>query len=158
MTGYLQKSGSADCVVIIPIYHPDWKWNECLRMLKKQEDVCFDVYIINSGSDYRTYEKDLFGLSYRIVKTTPERFNHGRTRQEAAEDCAGYPFLVYMTQDAKLADEYTIRNLLDAFDDPKVGCAYGRQLPHKDATVLAARARAFNYPSESRVKKLEDAS
>lgn len=74
-----------------------------------------------------------------------------------AEDCAGYPFLVYMTQDAKLADEYTIRNLLDVFDDPQVGCAYGRQLPHKDATVLAARARAFNYPSESRVKKLEDA-
>lgn len=59
-----------------------------------------------------------------------------------------------MTQDAKLVDEYTIRNLLDAFDDPKVGCAYGRQLPHEDATILAACARAFNYPSESRVKKL----
>ena len=158
MTEYYQKSKKSDCVLIIPIYHPDRKWNECLRMLKKQKDVHFDVYIVDSGSDIKTYKKDLAGLSYEMVKTTPDQFNHGRTRQEAAEACKGYPFLVYMTQDAILADEYTIRNLLDAFDDPKVGCAYGRQLPHKDATILAARARAFNYPSESRVKKLEDAS
>ena len=154
MTEYYQKSKKSDCVLIIPIYHPDRKWNECLRMLKKQKDVHFDVYIVDSGSDMKTYKKDLAGLSYEMVKTTPDQFNHGRTRQEAAEACADYPFLVYMTQDAIPADEYTIRNLLDAFDDPKVGCAYGRQLPHKDATVLAARARAFNYPSESRVKKL----
>ena len=158
MTEYYQKSKKSDCVLIIPIYHPDRKWNECLRMLKKQKDVHFDVYIVDSGSDMKTYKKDLAGLSYEMVKTTPDQFNHGRTRQEAAEACADYPFLVYMTQDAIPADEYTIRNLLDAFDDTKVGCAYGRQLPHKDATVLAARARAFNYPAESRVKKLEDVS
>ncbi|NNE83632.1 MAG: rhamnosyltransferase, partial [Alphaproteobacteria bacterium] len=39
--------------------------------------------------------------------------------------------------------------LVAAFDDPKVGVAYGRQLPHKDATPISAHARLFNYPPTS---------
>ena len=146
-----------DCVIIIPIYHPDWKWNECLRMLKKQKGVDFDLYIIDSGSVRVSYEKDLEGLSYHIEKTTPKEFDHGGTREAARVACGNYPLLVYMTQDAIPADEYTIRNLLQAFKDPEVAAAYGRQLPHKDATLLAARARAFNYPAKSRKKTLKDA-
>ena len=61
-----------------------------------------------------------------------------------------------MTQDAILADENAIRELIDTFSDPKVGCAYGRQLPHKDADIFAARTRLFNYPPQSRVKSLAD--
>lgn len=66
-----------DCIIIIPIYHPDWKWNECLQMLKKQKEVDFDLYIIDSGSERASYEKDLEGLSYRIEKTTPQEWVHG---------------------------------------------------------------------------------
>ncbi len=146
-----------DCVIIIPIYHPDWKWNECLQMLKKQKDVDFDLYVIDSGSELAAYEKDLEGLSYHIEKTSPKEFNHGGTREAARVSCRDYPFLVYMTQDAIPADEWAIRNLLNTFRDPEVGAAYGRQLPHWDATLLAARARAFNYPAESRKKTLADA-
>lgn len=145
-----------DCVIIVPIYHPDNKWNKCLQMLKKQKDVVFDLYIVDSGSDMSSYRDDLKGLSYTITKTTPDKFNHGRTREEAAEACSKYPILVYMTQDAIPADEKTIYNLLKAFKNPQVGCAYGRQLPHKDASVLAARARLFNYPPESRIKTKKD--
>lgn len=57
MTEYYQKSKKSDCVLIIPIYHPDRKWNECLRMLKKQKDVHFDVYIVDSGSDMKPIKK-----------------------------------------------------------------------------------------------------
>ena len=146
-----------DCVIIIPIYHPDGKWNACLRMLRKQEDVDFDLYIIDSGSERARYEKDLEGLSYHIEKTTPEEFDHGGTREAARVACAGYPLLVYMTQDAIPADEHAIRNLLQVFEDPDVACAYGRQLPHKDATHQAACARAFNYPEKSRKKTWADA-
>ncbi len=146
-----------DCVIIIPIYHPDWKWNECLQMLKKQEGIDFDLYIIDSGSQFSDYEKDLEGLSYHIEKTTPQEFNHGGTREAARSACVSYPVLVYMTQDAILADKDAIRNLVDVFRDPQVGAAYGRQLPHRDATLLAARARAFNYPEESKKKTLADA-
>ena len=153
----LRKSNETDCAIIIPIYQPDYKWNECLKMLKKQKNITFDVYVADSGSDKRNYRNDIIGLNYTFIKTTPESFNHGRTRQEAAEACKHYPILVYMTQDAIPKDEYAISHLVKAFENSQVGCAYGRQLPHKDATILAARARAFNYPPQSRVKSLQDA-
>lgn len=145
-----------DCVIIVPIYHPDYKWNECLKMLKKQKMVSFDLYIIDSGSAFATYAEDLEGFSYTIVKIDSKNFNHGKTRGEAAKACKEYSILVYMTQDAIPANEYAIYHLIKSFQNPNVGCAYGRQLPHKDAKVLAARARAFNYPEKSRVKSIED--
>lgn len=150
--GMLKKS-----VVIIPIYRPDDKFQELLVMLKQQKGVSFDVYIIDSGSRREDYQEVLEGLSYTIVKTTPQDFNHGGTRQAAAEACKDYQYLIYMTQDAIPVNEFTLHNLLMVFENPKVGCAYGRQLPHKDATVLASRARSFNYPATSRLKGLADA-
>ena len=143
-------------VVIIPIYKPDDKFCRLLDMLHKQCGVSFSIHIIDSGSEYELYKDCLTGLQYTIVKTNPKEFNHGGTRQKAAEACKNYSFLIYMTQDAILADENAIRYLLDTFSDPKVGCAYGRQLPHKDADIFAARARLFNYPPQSRVKSLAD--
>ena len=143
-------------VVIIPVYHPDKKFNFLLRMLKKQEDVLFDLYIVNSGSDKKQYEKDLDGLSYTMVDIDPSTFNHGGTRRKAAETCEKYSFLVYMTQDAVLADKHSLSNLLKAFADKDVGCAYGRQLPNADAGIMAAHARLFNYPDKSQIKQLSD--
>ena len=138
--------------VIIPIYKPDSKFNQLLHMLKKQKKVPFDVYIIDSGSRINDYQRDLDGLSYRIVKTTPQEFNHGKTRRDAAENCKDYSYLVFMTQDAIPVDEFSISNLLKAFQNPSVGCAYGRHLPHKDANIFATKARLFNYPNKSCLK------
>jgi rhamnosyltransferase len=61
-----------------------------------------------------------------------------------------------MTQDALLADARAVQALVAAFDDPTVACAFGRQLPHANATPLAKHARLFNYPASSRVVDLED--
>lgn len=152
----MKPSSIKDTVIIIPIYHPDKKFNFLLRMLKKQEDVLFDVYIVNSESNKKQYEKDLDGLSYTMVDIDPSTFNHGGTRRKAAETCGKYSFLVYMTQDAVLADKHSLSNLLKAFVDRDVGCAYGRQLPNADAGIMAAHARLFNYPDKSQIKQLSD--
>lgn len=144
--------------VIIPIYHPDIKFNKLLKKLHGQKDINFDVYIVDSGSDLSTYESDLKGLSYHIDKTSPKEFNHGGTRRKAAEKCKEYPFLIYMTQDAIPADEHSLANLVAIFKkDEKIGCAYGRQLPNPDASIMAAHARLFNYPDKSQIKQLSDA-
>lgn len=143
-------------VVIIPVYYPDNKFNFLLRMLKKQKDVLFDVYIVNSGSDKKQYAADLEGLSYTMIDIDSNTFNHGGTRRKAAEACEKYAFLVYMTQDAVLTDKYALSNLLKAFEDKDIGCAYGRQLPNPDAGIMAAHARLFNYPDKSQIKQLSD--
>lgn len=146
-----------NAVVIIPIYKPDQKFCKLLDMLKKQKNIDFAVYIIDSGSDRADYEAHLEGLNYQITKITPETFNHGGTRRVAAQKHARYPFLIYMTQDAVPVDEFALSRLIEVFNDEDVGCAYGRQLPNHDAGVLGAHARLFNYPAKSQVKSLSDA-
>lgn len=143
--------------VIIPIYHPDSKFNALLQKLHEQKDIAFDLYIVDSGSTFSDYETDLEGLSYHIEKITSQKFNHGGTRRKAAEQCKEYPFLIYMTQDAIPADEYALAHLIAPFEkDARIGCAYGRQLPNPDASIMAAHARLFNYPERSQLKELKD--
>lgn len=146
-----------EVAVIIPIYHPDQKFCELLDSLRQQTGIEFDVYIVDSGSDRALYAKYLEELACRIDRTTPKKFNHGGTRQKAAEACEAYPFLIYMTQDAVPADEQALANLLAVFQDESVGCAYGRQLPNPNAGILGAHARLFNYPAKSQIKTLADA-
>lgn len=147
-----------DVAVIVPIYHPDSRFNGLLKKLREQKDIDFDLYIVDSGSDVSQYESDLEGLSYHIDKISSKEFNHGGTRRAAAEKCKKYSFLIYMTQDAVPADEQSLYNLVSCFkQDEKIGCAYGRQLPNPDAGILAAHARLFNYPDVSQVKQRADA-
>jgi rhamnosyltransferase len=84
-------------------------------------------------------------------------FNHGGTRNLALTHLpTEVDVVVFMTQDALLADAHALSSLVAVFSNPAVACAYGRQLPHANATPLAAHARLFNYPTYSRVVSLED--
>lgn len=141
--------------VIIPIYHPDDKFIELLNMLKKQSIPDIPVLIIDSGSD-KEWCKAAQGLNWQLKDIDSKDFNHGGTRQMGIDMCPGKDIIVFLTQDAILADEYSIENLVRAFDDIGVGCAYGRQLPHKDANVFASFARLHNYPAQSYVRSYED--
>lgn len=146
-----------EIAIIIPIYHPDQKFCQLLDMLKKQVGINFDVYIIDSGSDQSAYQRHLAGLCWHSEKITPQQFNHGGTRQKAAEKCKNYTFFIYMTQDAVPANEWALAKLLLAFQDDRVGCAYGRQLPNPNAGLLGAHARLFNYPAQSQIKTIKNA-
>lgn len=143
-------------VVIIPIYHPDWKFNKLLQMLKSQKEVQFDVYVIDSGSDMNKYKRDLEKLSYTYIKINPQKFNHGGTRRQAAIDCQQYPFLIYMTQDAVPVNEYSLFHLLEGFHNQRVGCAYGRQIPYQGASIMASMSRYINYPDKGQILGMKD--
>jgi rhamnosyltransferase len=58
-------------------------------------------------------------------------------------------YLVYLTQDAIPYDEHSLANLLQSFDDPRVGAAYGRQLARPQADAIERHGRLFNYPDIS---------
>jgi rhamnosyltransferase len=62
--------------------------------------------------------------------------------------------IVFMTQDA-IPQDNAILNLVAAFADPKVGAAYGRQLPRTEANAIEAHARFFNYPTVSHKRNFE---
>jgi len=67
----------------------------------------------------------------------------------AAELMPEADILVFLTQDAILADATSIKNLVACFEDPAVGVAYGRQLPKPGAGAIETHARLFNYSDTS---------
>ncbi len=143
--------------VIIPVYHPDKKFKALLASIKKQTISQLSVLIIDS--DYNgCYDSDLVGLNVNVVKIKAQKFNHGGTRQMGINICPNADIYIFLTQDAILDNELAIKKIVEAFKDCKVGCAYGRQIPHANASVLSARARAFNYPSQSKVLSNVDVS
>jgi len=111
------------------------------------------VLLIDSESTDGTVElasKAGFGVC-SIART---EFNHGGTRQRAAEMLPDEDILVYLTQDAVLAGSNELKKLIAAFDDPQVMAAYGRQVPRPGACAIEAHARDFNYPAVSRLQEL----
>lgn len=143
--------------VFIPVYHPDEKFLSTLKMLKQQKKVTFTVHVVDSAEMGITYRAALDEIAHATYSQIPaSSFNHGSTRQQCIEEYIDSDIFVFLTQDAIPADEYAIVNITKAFDHPEVGCAYGRQLPHKDANVFSRFARLYNYGSESYIRSYED--
>lgn len=126
-----------------------------IAALKQQSLQNLTVLIIDSESTDRTAE--IFSKHGFLYQNIPRRsFNHGATRQLAVDLSPEAEIIIFMTQDAILADSSSLQYLVDVFADPLVGVAYGRQLPAPDATPIAAHARLFNYPAESYVRTKAD--
>jgi rhamnosyltransferase len=114
------------------------------------------VLIVDSESNDTTVElARAAGFQVSIVKRA--EFSHGSTRQTAAEMLSDAEILVYMTQDAVLANTQALDALLRPFEDDRVGAVYGRQLPREGAGHIEAHARVFNYPATSEVRSMENA-
>ena len=145
-----------DVTIVIPVCNPNAKFLELLSNIQKQT-VEFSVLIIDSGqNDYYRQCIDELNCNIRIKKINATEFNHGGTRQLGMILYPQSDIYVFLTQDAILADEFAIANLLAVFCDDKVGAAYGRQIPHKDASLFARITREINYDRESHIYSLTD--
>ena len=142
------------------------------------------VVVVDSGSTDGSLELSQ-QASFTVLHTKAQDFNHGATRQWALDQgflnlqpnppngttlsattstspsalaIASTPpdFIVFLTQDAILASPKALEELLQAFQDPQVAAAYGRQLPYPEAHWLEAHTRSFNYPDASRTVQLQD--
>jgi len=140
----------------IPTYNGGEVWKESIANIRKYAPADLYVQVIDSGSKdgTATLAKQ---AGFDVIGITSQEFNHGGTRNLAVEKApADCDVVVLITQDA-IIEEGSLQRLVAAFDDPKVACAYGRQLPHKDATPIARHARSFNYTAKSHVYSLADA-
>ncbi|AZI25182.1 glycosyltransferase family 2 protein [Pedobacter sp. G11] len=143
--------------ILIPTLNAGKRWKDLLKSIDKQEISIKKKIIIDSGSvDNTTLLAEENG--FEVLKINKSDFDHGYARQLLAEAAADCDILIYLTQDCILKGEFSIANLVKSFDDPSVGLAYGRQLPHTGAKVLETHARLFNYSSKSRLKQLSDKS
>lgn len=140
--------------VIIPTLNADAEIGRLIELIETDlSGTEHEIIVVDSASDDDTV-KIASEAGATVFSIRREEFDHGATRQYAAEK-AKAEILVYLTQDA-VPLEGAISNLIRVFDNPEMGIAYGRQLPAPDATPFARHLREFNYPPESSVKSYQD--
>ncbi len=154
---HLSESSARRVVLLVPTCNPGPLWQVFLQALKTQTlqpDRC--IVIDSESTDGAPEAAQAAG--HTVQRIARADFNHGTTRQRAIDQfAADADLVVLLTQDAVLAEPTALQQLLAAFDDPTVAAAFGRQLPHANATHVAAHARLFNYPATSHTRCLGDA-
>ena len=123
-----------------------------VKLQRLQPDVWL---VLDSGSSDSTVDA-FTQAGAKVVPVDRTRFDHGATRQMAVDRLDGADIVVFMTQDAILADAEALDMLVACLDDPQVGAAYGRQVPRQGAGAIERHARLFNYPPAGAVHTMED--
>ncbi len=153
-SGALPKTFPAAVGLVVPTHNAAQDWPALHSSLLRQGIPPQQILIIDSDSTDGTCTLAR-QCGYTVVCVPQETFGHGVTRQTAISHLPGADLLLYMTQDAVLADEFSVRNLCSALNDQTVGAAFGRQLPRVAADPIESHARLFNYPAESHVRTFE---
>jgi rhamnosyltransferase len=138
--------------VVVPALNAEGEWPQLVSSLKTIDPEC--VLIIDSSSSDRTAELAR-SSGFRVHTISRDEFNHGGTRQLALAIVPDAEFFIYLTQDVTASGD-SISSLLEAFSDPQVAVAYGRQLPRTNAMPIESHARLFNYRPLSEAKTLDD--
>ena len=142
--------------IYIPTFNAGSRWKAVLQALNRQTYPINCNILVDSGSSDNTVAAAR-DAGFQVLRVDSADFDHGGTRQFAVEQYPEADIYVFFTQDAVPADADTLTHIVQVFDDPEVGIAYGRQLPNPDATVLEAHARLYNYSPKGYVRQLRDA-
>ena len=133
-----------DITIFIPTYFAEDTLAHLLRKIFKQKiDKTFEVLIYDTSSTDKTpkiierFAKRHANLRHKTI--LKKDFQHGRVRQQAAEDAKG-EFVVYLTQDAIPAHNRWLYELLKPFEinEKSVGVT-GKQDPRPKTFPLLKR-------------------
>ncbi len=150
----------ANVDVIVPVYKPNEYLLSLLYYLDRQTVKPQKVILINTVKEYFDEFLGPFDIlsKYPFIELhhiTKEEFDHGKTRNLGVS-YSNTDFFLLMTCDAVPKDEFLIEKLLDNFDNPQIGTAYARQIPHKRCNMIEKYARAYNYPDTKVIKGKDD--
>jgi rhamnosyltransferase len=140
--------------LIIPTWNAAKHWLPLFEGISRQSLPPDQVIVVDSSSTDDTVSLAR-AAGFTVIEIDRSAFNHGGTRQAAARSAPQADVLIYLSQDAIPLGVDSFREIVDAFYDPAIGAAYGRQLPRPNATAIETHARLFNYPHASRVRSWE---
>lgn len=136
-----------DFSLVIPVRNGGELLIRCISAVAEQSLKPREIIIFDTESTDDAISRALTRIKKipaRIIRIRKNEFDHGTTRN-AALKLARAPWVLCLTQDAIPADKAAFAQLLAATANAGVVAVYGKQLPHRDASPLAATARAFNY-------------
>ena len=140
--------------VVIPVKDGGADLARCLDAIASQVvDDEVEIVVVDSGSrDDSVAVAQSHGA--RVHEIPPSEFGHGRTRNLGAALARG-DVLVFTSQDAFAADERWLATLVRSLADVGVAGAYGRQLPHDDASPPERYFLDFLYGPDARIQRLD---
>lgn len=144
---------------VLPVCNPDKRVYMVIDRLLKQDAEPKKINIYLTVTDkFGEYEllkglkdHDLSDQRITVTAIPAGEFNHGGTRQKAAETIES-DYCLFMTQDAMPVDKSLTSVMLGEFKKDRVAVCYARQLPYKDASLKERYARNYNYPPSSQIK------
>lgn len=143
--------------LIIPTRNASSYLDRLLPALASQTLQPDEFLVIDSDSRDDTVAR-FRAAGARVEEIDAATFNHGGTRRMASR-MVDADILIFLTQDAIPDNPESFANICaELLAESDIGIAYGRQLPHPNAGLLAAQARRFNYPPLSRTKRMADAA
>ena len=90
----------------------------------------------------------------KVVNIDEKDFDHGRSRNKAADLCSS-DYILFLTDDAVPYDDNLCENLIKAFDkyaSNNVSVSYARQIAKENAKLKERYVREFNYPEYDIIK------
>ena len=125
--------------IIIPTKNGEKYLQEVLSMVFKQKvGFDFEIIIIDSGSQDKTLQI-IKRFPVKLYQISPQEFNHGLTRNLAASKAKG-EYLVFLTQDAKPANDHWLQNIVRPFEEDKeIAGIFGRHLPRENCDPFQKR-------------------
>jgi len=141
--------------VVIPVKDGSADVVRCLDAIGRQVvEHEVEVVVVDSGSRDGSAELAR-SRGARVHEIPASEFGHGRTRNLGAALAHG-EILVFTSQDAFAADGRWLTTLVRSLaGNERVAGAYGRQLPHDDATPPERYFLDFLYGPETRIQRLD---
>lgn len=139
--------------LIIPVKDGGDDLRRCLDGIARQR-VDQPVELLVVDSDSRDGSRELArSRGARVLEVGTSEFLHGATRNLAAHDAKG-EVLVFTSQDAYPDDEHWLATLVEALrGDETLAGAYGRQVPHDNASPPERFFLDFLYGPEPRMQR-----
>jgi rhamnosyltransferase len=140
--------------VVIPVKDGGSDLVQCLEAIAGQRvDDEVEVLVVDSESRDGSAARAR-GLGARVHSIPAAEFQHGRTRNLGAQLASG-DILVFTSQDAYAADDAWLASLTAPLRaDGTLAGAYGRQLPHANATPPERYFLDFLYGPTPRTQRL----
>jgi rhamnosyltransferase len=139
--------------VLIPVKNGGHEVVRCVEAVQRQTiDEEFEVVAVDSGSTDGSPER-LRRLGAVVHEIPAEEFSHGGTRNLLRELARG-EVLVYLSDDTLPASDRWLEELVGALRSrADAAAAYGRQIPHTDASPSEQYFLGFLYGTEPRVQR-----
>lgn len=140
--------------ILIPTLQAGKYLESLICNLQDQSIKPLEIIIIDSKS---TDDTQLIARKCGCLVKVIDRaqFNHGRTRNLAAQFANGELYL-FMTQDAIPQDKDFVKKLIQPIVEYRAVASSARQVPKEKSSPLEVFARKFNYPSYSFVREERD--